>query len=276
MLPRDSVEVRETERNKSLDLLALSQIAVEVKASNGVEVLHENQNGEPAWVGRGPWRDLAEMEQHALFTSSRNGWADNLVVLDSSADLLAHAKNVLLETLTTTSGTHNDSLAKAIKHFRRCFCESLRLIGFNLDTAGPADLIVNQPGMRSTAYDYEQDRSRGLHIDNHQSFPLTKRAESFVLASINIGWQPRYLHFLPTPISTLLYRLELSASCGLRPCEIKDLYLRQCPNDPIFRVTIPPGTSYLLRTQNYIHDAETLSGAMPDVVFLMMGNPEWA
>lgn len=273
MPPGSLVEVRENERNRSVGLLALDQTAVEVKASNGVEVLYDNQNEELAWVGRGPWRDLVEMEQHALFTSSRDSWADNLVLLDLSTDLLAHAQKVLLEPLTTTSGTQNDSLAKAIGHFRHCFCDSLKMAGFKLDTAGPADLIVNQPGMQSTAYDYEQDRSRGLHIDNHQSLPLTKRGESFVLASINIGWQPRYLHFLPTPISTLLHRLELSAPRGLLPREIKDLYLRQYPNDPIFRVTIPPATSYLLRTQNYIHDGETLSGTMPDVVFLMMGNP---
>lgn len=273
MAPRDSAEAKGTETNRSLGLVAWDGTSVDVKASNGVDVLYEHPQKETAWVGRGPWRDLSVTERNALFAPCLNSWAENLVVIDLSSDLLSLAQKMLLEPFTTTSGAHNDSLVKAIGHFRHSFCDSLKAAGFDLDTAGPADLIVNQPGMQSTAYDYQQDRSRGLHIDNHQSLPLTKRSDAFVLASINIGWQPRYLHVLPAPISTLLHRLDLSESSDLLPRQIKDLYLQRFSDGPLLRVTIPPGTSYLLQTQSYIHDGETLSGSMPDVVFLMMGNP---
>ena len=77
---------------------------------------------------------------------------------------------------------------KAINGFRQCFRDALKATGFNIDTAGPADLIVNPPGMRTTAYNYEHDRPMGLHIDNHQAFPLNRReTHSFLQVSILDG-----------------------------------------------------------------------------------------
>lgn len=258
--------------NSSMGLLSPNVTSVEVKVSNGVEVLNESDKEDVGWVARGPWRDLLAIEKSSLFIKSSTRWSNHLILVDLSSDLLKFAQHTLIEPLAATSGAHNDSLVKAIHHFRQYFCDALSAAGFKLDSAGPADLIVNPPGARSTAYDYGQDRPKGLHIDNHQAFPLESRESSFVLASINIGWQPRYLHFLPASVLTLLNRLNLPISCGLLPRELKNTYLRTYSNDPILRVTVPPGTAYLLRTQNCIHDGATLSGEIPDVVFLMMGN----
>jgi hypothetical protein len=261
-------------RNKTLvRWQPLGEASVDVRVSDGVEILHEAPNEESAWVGRGPWRDLSAMERSTLSAQSLNTWFESLVTLDLSSDLLALAHETLIAPLTATNGARNDSLVKAIAHFRHCLRDALIGAGIKLDTAGPADVIVNPPGMRSTAYDYDEGLPRGLHIDNHQSLPLHKRADSFVLASMNIGWQSRYLHFVPAPMSTLLHKLELPETCGLLPREIKDLYFQRFSRDPIVKVTIPPGTVYLLQTQNYIHDGETAPGTIPDVVFLMMGNP---
>lgn len=245
----------------------------EVVLSDGVETLYnEHDLGAVAWVARGPWRPPSLAERAALLAEASPRWADHLVLVPLPPELLTFAHRALVEPLAATSGARNDALARAIRDFRTSFRKALHAAGYALDDAGPADVVVNRPNLRSTAYDYARDRMVGLHIDNHQALPLEERARSFILSNINIGWNPRYVDVIPASVATLLAASGLGPSCDLAPREIKDAYLRASPETPVVRVTVPPGTAYLLNTQNCIHDGATPPGDAPDVAFLAMGN----
>lgn len=245
----------------------------DVMLSSGVEMLYDEEGREAtAWVARGPWRSPVITEWAALLAEAPPRWADHFVLVELPPELLDFAHRAVIEPLAATSGARNDALAHAIGDFRTAFRKALHDAGYVLDDAGPADVVVNRPGMRSTAYDYTRDRLIGLHIDNHQAFPLGERARSFTLANINIGWKPRYVDIVPASVQTLLTSCGLDISCGLTPREVKDIYLRAAQDSPVVRVTVPPGTAYLLNTQNCIHDGASPPGDVPDVAFLAMGN----
>ena len=238
--------------------------------SSGVEAL--NAEG-TAWVARGPWSPLGAIEQEALKRAQRAHWSRGLSLTALDGALLASAHANLIDRLAVTKGGENEELGAAIADFRQSFLAALASRGFQLGTEGPADLIVNPPDVASTAYDYANDKMIGLHIDNHESLPLDGRDRALILAHMNIGWCDRFLHVIPTPLLALIRALELDPACGMAPREIKDELFRRWSDAPVLRIRIPPGTAYLLNTQNAIHDGSTSPGEVPDVAFLMMGRP---
>lgn len=239
-----------------------------VSQSTGVERL-DGRTAASAWTSSAPW---VQLETCILARDRAQDWPVDLNILKLPDALLAHAHGMLIPMLTRTSGRGDAELAQAIAGFREDFLKALALEGYRMDSAGPADLIVHQPGRRSTAYDYGADELIGLHIDNHQNLPLGGRARALVLANINIGWRERYLDVVPRDVESLCRSIDADPSGDLLPREIKTRFLSSHPLTPVLRVTLPPGVAYLLNTQNYIHDGATPDGDVPDICFLTMGN----
>ena len=254
-------------------ILLMDGVGVEFFVSDGVEALWDDGTEGAAWVAQQPWRHLSADERAALVTGIKGRLSDQLVVVAVQPALLKEAHQALLAPLASSNGQGNAGLSAAIQAFRAGFRSSLAARGLQLDEAGPADLIINRPGVPSTAYDYTRNRFMGLHVDNHQDLPLDQRAQAFVLANLNIGWGPRYIDFVPASVAALLTatRLDIGGYTP-HPREIKDAYLRAEFRTPVVRVALPPGTAYLLNTQNCIHDGATPPGEAPDAAFLMMGN----
>ncbi|MDR3592452.1 MAG: hypothetical protein P4N41_22570 [Negativicutes bacterium] len=252
--------------------IACDQItALSIAASSGVERVYAD--GRPAWVARAPWQPLLASQLSGLEVAVE-AWAAHLVIVALPDTLLQRGRNELIEALVQTSGQGDEELAALIGEFRKAFRQALADKGFSLDESGPADLIVNKPGVRSTAYDYDHDRVIGLHIDNHQKMPLNERRRSYTLANLNIGWNDRFLDFIPHSVSSLLSLTGEGSDTAKLPRDIKDAFFTSLVDTPVIRVVIPPGTAYLLNTQNCIHDGATPPGEMPDVAFLMMGYPQ--
>jgi hypothetical protein len=251
----------------------IGQTNLKISVSDGVDMLWDDGAEGAAWAARNSWRLPTEPERAVLIAGTAARPENSLIVVSLPSQLLQQAQRTLLGGLSRSNGYVNLALAAAVQDFRISFREALAEHGIHIDDAGPTDLIVNRPGQRSTAYDYARHRLVGLHIDNHQSLPLDQRGRAFVLANINVGWQSRYLDFIPASVAALQAALpDVDANSAWLPRDIKDAYLRARPESQVVRVTLPPGTAYLLNTQNCIHDGATAPGEVPDAAFLMMGN----
>lgn len=248
----------------------VGDVDVPLAVSSGVLLLREGEV--PAWLPCEPWHPLSKEDVAEIAVGSSEHWPNDLTLVRVPDSLVEFARCELVERLAVSKGGENDSLARSIASFRTHFCSLLKDSGFGLDDAGPADLVVNPPGVESTAYDYENHRLIGLHIDDHQSLSFERRDEAQILANLNIGWCERHLYVHLRDFSEIIDDLGLQGH-SLAPREIKDLYFRRHPESMILRVTIPPAVAYLLNTQNCIHDGATPPGDLPDVTFHAMGYP---
>jgi hypothetical protein len=114
----------------------------------------------------------------------------------------------------------------------------------------------------------------GLHIDNWDELPLLERSRARRRLCINIGSGPRYLVFLPTPISALVAAGKLSGELPenmAAPAVIR-AYLNRNLNQPAVRVRIDPGEAYVVNADDVIHDGASGSPDVPDAALHFLGH----
>lgn len=245
-------------------IIADPQSPVSVEVSDGVEL----RNG--AWFAKAPWR---KADLGALQHPTGAPWFCGLVISAVSEATLAFAHEDVLERIARTAGRGDSGLAASINVLRERVLRDLSALGYALSDDGPADVVTNRPGALSTAYDYEQDRLIGLHIDDHEKLSWSQREQSRILACANVGWTERYLYVVPLAASQLLRRLARSPDVAMPARELKDAWFTHFPMTEVLRLTLPPRAAYLLNTQNVIHDGGTPAGSVPDVAFLTLGRP---
>ena len=138
------------------------------------------------------------------------------------------------------------------------------------------DVQVTPTGSRSTGYDYRAGRYVGLHIDNHDRLPLGERRNAFQVLGLNLGSAERHLLIVNLAVPELLARIGSDLDDGEeRYRQISRLttdFFRSNPHYPVVRVTLPPGTAYILVTQYVIHDGGANTSGQPDVAFLLGGH----
>lgn len=116
----------------------------------------------------------------------------------------------------------------------------------------------------------------GLHIDNWDKIPLIERSRARRRLCINLGLNPRYLVFLPTPVSTLVAARKLSGELPPNmsaPAAVR-AYLSRNLNHPAVRVRIDPGEAYVVNADDVIHDGASDSPDVPDAALHFLGHFE--
>ncbi|RSN62025.1 hypothetical protein [Actinomadura sp. WAC 06369] len=193
---------------------------------------------------------------------------ERLTVFDVGAATLDACR---AEVLPLLAGDDRDALAAAVRTARDRAVDALvRRTGYACDRVRTADAVVHAPGRLSTAFNFDERVYMGLHLDDQQGYPLDERDRSFLLASVNIGFRERYLHFVNLRVPGLIAMVENAG----RPVPetaraLKDAFFDACPDYPVIRVKLRPGQAYLLNTQGVLHDGATNQRGMPDVSLLM-------
>lgn len=143
--------------------------------------------------------------------------------------------------------------------------------GLKLEHLYARELIINPPGLDSTAFNHDKKLSIGLHIDTHNVQDFKKRTEGFQLLAINIGKNKRYFYFSNKTVNEYLNKLGKTDKDYKFIRELKNDYLLNFPKTRIYRMTIPPNHAYSAVTQNIIHDGATNDEGDVDVVLLIAG-----
>lgn len=250
----------------ALNLLSPGLDAALVAVSDGVRSL---EGAGSAVVARDPWRPLTEAEAEALVTTDPTPCARSVSVLDLGQDTLDFGRRTLLPLLDPDAGAAVDR-SGALRTFQSAVLGLLyERHGLLPETVGAADLVVQRPGLASTAFNKGTGHYMGLHIDSHQRLALGERGGAMTLCAVNLGRAERHLHYVPRSVAGIADALaadgqELPASA----LALKDRFFAAHPDEPVLRLTLAPGQAYLCVTQNTIHDGAT--GAHTDVAFLTM------
>jgi hypothetical protein len=110
----------------------------------------------------------------------------------------------------------------------------------------------------------------GLHFDSWDRLPTTERHLGQNRVCLNLGPGPRGLQFVPLTAMEMDARLDdLPAVDAEGPTrrhgDLARGFLRQFPDEPVFRIVILPGEAYIAPTENLVHDGWTVDTAGPDV-----------
>ncbi|HEY7393032.1 MAG TPA: hypothetical protein VH640_31220 [Bryobacteraceae bacterium] len=174
-----------------------------------------------------------------------------------------------------------EALRKAVRDLR--FVRALEasideLIPFCLRTDGLLcqGAWVSPGGMELVTHNMNlaPPRRIGLHVDNWDDLPLPGRARGRKRLCVNLGLGPRYLIFLPTPLSALVARGTLPREIPdhVSPAALVRAYLRQHLQQTAVRFRIDPGEAYIMNADDVIHDAASDTSGVPDVALHFLGH----
>jgi hypothetical protein len=222
-----------------------------------------------SWYPAEPWSEPAAFSQATAI--------DEVLLLDLGAEIVATAHETLVPLLAQANGPASETLAGAVREFRKDLHAALSDLGVPLGSDGPSDVIVTPPGYASTSFNYAERRYMGLHVDQHDGLPLGQRSEARRLCVLNIGWAHRYLNVYPYRLTDLCQAagVELGLDGGGLPSrEVTARFFAGHGEARILRIRLEPGQGYVFNTQDVVHDGATPDGDVPGVAFHSMGT--WA
>jgi hypothetical protein len=116
------------------------------------------------------------------------------------------------------------------------------------------ELVYNPPGSSYTGFDYSKKKLIGLHIDVHQSLPVSKAFSGFNLLNINLGDQERYFYFINLTPMELVEKIGISLASpentyNAAYYNLKNNFFKKFGNYPVFRLKILPDQAYIATTQ---------------------------
>ena len=248
-----------------------------IELSSGTHCEHDPATGHDAFYANPDWRPIPSHELAALQRQGQKS-TSRIVFFDFGHNFVARCRRYITpEVFQANAAVNQRKLAlQEIKqdhtHCLEEFC-SVQIV-----QDGPADLVIHRPHQRSTAFNYDTNTFMGLHIDNHQRYPLTERWRSYHLSCVNLGSTYRYFQFVNLTTLDLLDCLYPPGSYDdlslLTTHSLKSRFLSQYPHYPIFRVRLEPGQGYICNTQDTIHDGATNENDAPDVSFLFSFSPQ--
>jgi len=231
-----------------------------------------------AFIPKNEWiqhnyKDLADQ-----LTTEKKHFTDAVTIIDVDPYIrkLYHSK--IHELLLTSDAA---ARSKILKNYVDEVCKRVdNFSGINLEKLYSYELIFKPSGQSSTAYDYSNNRSIGLHIDTHNVEALEGRAEGFQLLTINLGLEDRYFYFITYEVKDILDKLksillpeEIKEISSVK--QLKDKFLQNFPMVPVYKLTTKPDQAYIAVTQNLIHDGGTNSQKQQDIALLIGGYFSW-
>jgi hypothetical protein len=221
------------------------------------------------------WRCPTATERAAL--SGRAGHFEDadVAVVDLSAfarepraHLLASAHDVDRTRAAVRAPAFLGAIAGAIDELVP-FCASPERIVFQ----GP---WVSAGGMRTVTLnlDVKPPCRVGLHVDNWDDLPLPERARGRRRLCVNLGTRPRFLVFLPVPLSALATQGEVveATSDRVSPAILVRSYLGAHLEQLAVRLQIDPGEAYVFNADDVVHDGSTATSDAPDVALHFLGH----
>jgi hypothetical protein len=170
-------------------------------------------------------------------------------------------------------------LLAAVTHFVRSMSTS---VGWTLgDDSADVGISTGEVGLPHTTIDTNSGRHVGLHLDSWDRLPPGDRGRGTNRICMNSGLGPRRLLFVPKPASVLIDELasrgfdvlrdRAAAADSTGRFDLARRYLEVFPDQPVLRICVLPGESYIAPTENLIHDGSSEGGIGRDVSVTMRG-----
>lgn len=197
-----------------------------------------------------------------------------VILFDVGMDFWRRSRDLLRTDLFFPDETVQNDRVEVLSSIRDNLVEPLREVNLEIRSSGPADLVLHKPSQKSTAFNYDTKTFMGLHLDNHQKYPLDERWKSYLLCGVNLGSSHRYFQFVNLTTLDILEACSLSPSDqGLTTNSIKEKFFLNHSGYPVLKVRLEPGQAYVCNTQDVIHDGATSESGEPDISFLFSFEP---
>jgi hypothetical protein len=203
-----------------------------------------------AVVPREPWRSLSFSAVSALFKVTAE-WEQH-----RSAAILR--PNAALEALLTrenlaTRGYRREDYPEISKAFVSALageCEFAPDYVFH-------GIARDAPGMLTVSINKDLNRIVGLHVDSWDRMPLEQRRFARNRISINLGPSARYILFVPATLDDMASLLSRERGMHVDWPKLPTVFMQEFEDFPVVRCRLPPGASYILPTENMLHDGST-------------------
>ncbi len=248
----------------------------ELQVNSGVFGEASEQAGGARYVPRQDWRAPTASERAALLACGEATLAETVSVFQVDPRVRASFWSEHAATICSPDPSIDAAARKAA--LWACAEETLKAVaplGIKAEALRSCDIQITPAGSASTAFDHFSGAYIGLHIDNHDKLPLSKRSEAFQLLCLNLGEAERYFLFVN------LRSADLVAQTGTSPDDAEEKYrqawrltadfFQRRPDYPVVRVMLPPDHGYIAVTQSLIHDGATNLTGKPDVALLLAG-----
>jgi hypothetical protein len=228
------------------ELLELLEISSGLRPATASDGAYKDD----AMVPKGPWQPLTSSEMSTLFHLTHE-WEHHrsVAILKSGAGLQSLVAKEQLATKDLQRINFPD-VSKAIVSALAEECE------FAPDYVCHG-IAVNDPDMLTVSINKAIGTLVGLHVDFWEGMPLAQRHTSGNRISINLGPSPRHIFFVPTTLEDMALLLQSERGMQVDLPYLPDIFMRQFADFPVIRCRLPPGTSYILPTENMLHDGST-------------------
>jgi hypothetical protein len=130
----------------------------------------------------------------------------------------------------------------------------------------------NDPDMLTVSIDKKQGKLVGLHVDYWQGLPLAKRRFAQNRISINIGPSFRYILFVPVTLEDMAALLASERGMQVDLPALPSVFMREFADFPVARCRLPPGASYIIPTENMLHDGSAAGQSVANRQVVFRGN----
>ncbi|MDG4765655.1 hypothetical protein O7632_16335 [Solwaraspora sp. WMMD406] len=259
----------------TLNVLSDVHESTDIAISSGTRSLADCANvpaAASAIVPRDDWRPLTTAEFDLLRPTPDTQLHEMLTLIDLDPAALTDIQQRMLPLLADPADTPADAERRTatVRAARDLLLDTLyQRAGITCGDHGPADTVVHSPQQLSTAYNYAERVFMGLHLDNHQDYPLTERHLSYLLAGVNLGFAHRYVHFVNLRVVDLIRLLrETGHPVPITTHALKNAFFAAFGGYPVVRIRLRPGQAYVVNTQDVLHDGATNDVGLPDVSML--------
>lgn len=222
------------------------------------------------YIAGGPWNALSDAEKDIV--CSEGFFSEGGIKLTKiSQRFYDEFYSEVYPKLSTNSESNKNKIKNYLSGLRNTIKDEL---DSNVKILGVehGDLVLNPPGIPSTAFNYDKGICVGMHIDDHQKLDFNKRESGFQLLNINLGEATRYICFVNYSFRDIFKKVREKTDEHIQSAKaLKDLFFHFFPNTPLYRISILPKEAYIAVTQNFIHDGNTNNDGKLDISLLLGG-----
>lgn len=130
--------------------------------------------------------------------------------------------------------------------------------------------VDNAAGQRTTTTDRRVGRLNGIHLDNFDKLPISKRRGSRRRLAVNLGPGHRFLIAATEDIRDINARYEIPGAYP-RTEDVRE-FVRQGGRLGCVRIRLEPGEGYIAPTELVPHDGSTSGAALPSRIAFWLGH----
>ena len=274
---KSGIKISLDENLSIVDRFRLSDGVIEIEPDLYPQYSH------PAFIPKLPWRQPTELELERLTTAAeRENHSETIAIvkipesaIESIQNLINWGRQEYGEAVASEQIIGHPNYAAALAKIQQYILERYA-IERTLDCRGLIRCNVDLPTTTINGVEFLPAKLfAGLHLDSWDYLPFRRRHLARNRICINLGREVRYFLLIDLTLKQIFDALNLVDPDDIyrdyRGVRLPNKFMRTLPDYPVVRSAIYPGEAYIAPTENFIHDATSLSKTVTDWSMTFLG-----